>query len=187
MLAELFGFHVELIFVALAGLLAVWLFMQLLVTWVSPWMTWGPEATLVQHHHVEALDPSLAAWADDLGVRFYLVQKFERGDFACSAYFLFNRVVLVQAAFWHHGTDPVVRFTVAHELAHHELGHVTFRLIVTALRMRYWPFLWRWVNAAIERDENEANERAELHTSLQRSIMWAVSPNVVSARGGSAQ
>lgn len=186
MLAELYGFHVELIFVCLTALFVMWMVLQLFVTWVAPFMAFGAEATPLQAHHIRALDPALLAWADDLGVRFFLVPSFARGDFACSCYFLFQRVVLIQSAFWYHATEPVVRFTVAHELAHHELGHVTFRLMMTALRLQHWPFFWRWARVAIERDENEANERAEVHTRLQRSIMWAVSPNVVSARGGSA-
>lgn len=183
------AFHVELLLliqgIGVIGTIGVlsWFFAQALVTWLSPFALAAERFPLVFDR---ACDPVLVDWAASLGVRFYTVPSLDR-DYAFSCFLGFTRVVVIAWPFYRHAPDPVVRFVIAHELAHHELGHVGRRMFITILRLQHWPVLWRLAHRLVAHDENAANELAEKATDLPRSIVWALGPNVVSVRGGTAQ
>lgn len=176
--------HVEQVLHGIALIVLLVVIGELVGTWLSPLVLAANREPIADDR---ILDPVLLGWASVLGVRFYVAPTLERGDLAFSCFLGFHRAIVVSAPFFRHAPDPVVRFVLAHELAHHTFGHVWRRMLFAALRLRRWPLLGAYAARQIQRDEDEANAYAEQVTDLPRSIVWAVGPNVVSARGGSAQ
>lgn len=111
-----------------------------------------------------------------VGIVFYTAQDLKGYAFSCRLGF--KRAVVVDETFYCFAQSQVVAFVMAHEIAHHVLGHVRFRWLCQFT----FAYLIPAVRRALERTEDEANEWAELATGLPRSIVWGI--DVKTAAGG---
>ena len=135
-------------------MLAFWL----VFNWAAPF------AVLAQAERIGRgrLPGELLTWSRDQKVRFYTARL--SGGYGFSVWAPPWSVVVFDKDFFAQASPPLVRFVVAHELAHFSLGHHRARWLAVVSGAALVPAVQRW----LVRMEGEADAWAEERTGLRR-------------------
>lgn len=155
-------FHVKL-FLAGALVVAGWW----TICWLSPMLLARGRVAMPEFGIPHYMRDEFA----ERGISVYLVENLD--GYANSCLLLGRRTILVDIAFFHHATSAAVEFVLAHELAHHRLGHVLQRLSLYATGL----VLLDRFQGVLERQEHQANAEAERITGLPRTVVWGIGLN----------
>lgn len=159
------------------------LFLSLLIlgwfagAWLSPVLLAADRKPL-SLYELSLVPADLHHVAMKLRATFYTVGGLGVDGFSFSAFFFDQRVICIDRTFLHHAPAAVVRFVIAHEIAHHLLGHPELKALAYMTGLRLFPAVRRW----LENFEHQANRWAEDQTGLARSIVWSF--HVRPAAGG---
>jgi hypothetical protein len=145
---------------ALGAVLVSWV----LFNWASPFALLQRAVPLSRGR----LPGELLDWDKDNRVRFYVADLQKGPGFAaglgCSVYappveiIIFDRMFLTQA------NAPLLRFVIAHELAHFQLGHHKKRWLAVVSLLYLLPSARAW----FQRMEDEADAVAEQRTGRKK-------------------
>ena len=138
----------------LLALLTLWV----LFNWAAPFATLL-HAERISHGRLPA---ELLVWDDARRVKFYM-SRLKRG-YGFSIWAPPWSVVVFDKAFFSHASAPLVRYVVAHELAHFSLGHHRKRWFAVVTGAALLPPVRRW----LRRMEDEADAVAEHRTGYDR-------------------
>ena len=130
-----------------------------LFNWASPF------AVLVHAKRINRgrLPADLLTWGRDREVRFYVARL--SGGYGFSIWAPPWSVVVFDKDFFAQAAPPLMRFVIAHELAHFSLGHHRARWFAVVSGAVLLPAVRRWLG----RMEDEAHAVAEWRTGLKRS------------------
>lgn len=143
-----------------------------MVTWLlavlAVWVTFNwvaPFAVLVRAQPISRgrLPAELLAWDRDGAVRFYTASLI--GGYGFSLWAPPWSVVVFDRDFFSRASPPLVRFVIAHELAHFTLGHHRKRWLAVVSGLVLLP----QVRYALRAMEGEADAVAERRTGSKRS------------------
>ena len=136
-------------------MLAFWI----LFNWTAPF------AILTQAERIGRgrLPADLLTWGRDRKVRFYVTPL--SGGYGFSVWAPPWSVVVFDKDFFAQASPPLVRFVIAHELAHFSLGHHRARWFAVVSGAVLVPAVQR----RLARMESEADAWAEKRTGLKRS------------------
>lgn len=146
-----------LVFLFFGGLLTLWV----LFNWVAPFCA----LTGAEKISRGRLPSSLLLWERDRRVRFYM-SELQRGGYGysvwappCFSFVFFDR------DFFSHASPSLIRYVVAHELAHFSLGHHRKRWWCVVSGLIVIPRVREWLRGM----EEEADEVATHRTGFPRS------------------
>jgi Zn-dependent protease with chaperone function len=127
----------------------------------------APHAAFLRAERISAgrLPAELLTHDRDRKVRFYMM-TLTRG-YGFSIWAIPFNVVVFDREFFRHATPPMIRFVIAHELAHFHLNHHKKKWVCRVTGAIFLPFVKRW----LERMENQADEEAETRTGIPRAII----------------
>ena len=131
-----------------------------LFNWVAPFAVLI-DATRLGRGRIPA---ELLVWSQDRGVRFYTAQL--SGGYGFSVWAPPFSVVVFDMDFFARASPPLVRYVVAHELAHFSLGHHRKRWFAVVTGVVLLP----WVRRRLVYMEHEADAEAEIRTGYNRSL-----------------
>ena len=141
-----------------------WLLLIIPALWVA--FNWAAPfsvlmgATRVSRGRIPA---DLLTWAADRNVRFYV--NHLHGGYGFSVWGPPWSIVVFDQEFFAQAPPPLVRFVIAHELAHFSLGHHRKRWFAVVSGIVLLP----QVRRALARMEHEADQVAFWKTGLKRS------------------
>lgn len=141
-----------------------WLLGLVFVLWLG--FNWiAPFAILLRAVRISPgrLPRELFVWKEARTVRFY-VADLGRG-YGYSVWAPPLNMVVFDRQFFECASLPLVRFVVAHELAHFALGHHRKRWLMVVGGLALLPGVRRW----FQRFEDEADAEASRRTGLSRS------------------
>lgn len=142
------------------ALIALWLAFN----WAAPF------ATLVGATRISPgrLPAALLTSADARRVRFYVADlpRGKRVGLGFSIWAPPFSVVVFDRRFFAHASAPMIRFVVAHELAHFSLGHHRLRWLAAVTGLALLPSVRR----RLARTEDEADAEATRRTGLVKSL-----------------
>lgn len=146
-----------------------WVLFTLLVLWLV--FNWAaPFATLVGATRISPgrLPASLLTSAAARRVRFYVADlpRGKRIGLGFSIWAPPFSVVVFDRRFFAQASAPMIRFVVAHELAHFSLGHHRTRWLAVVTGMVLLPLVRR----RLARTEDEADVEATRRTGLSKSL-----------------
>ena len=139
-----------------------------LLTWSAiAWVVFcyvSPFSVLVRAQRIDRgrLPAELLEWDVDNKVRFYLANL--HGGYGFSIWAPPMSVVVFDRQFFTHANVPLIKFVIAHELAHFRLGHhrKKFFAVLSGL------FLIKAVRRRMRNYENEADDVAERMTARKK-------------------
>lgn len=136
-------------------LLGVWLVFNLL----------APYSVLAQAERISPgrLPAELLIWPKDKKVRFYMTTL--SGGYGYSVWAPPFDIVVFDRVFFKRAPPTLIRYVVAHELAHFTLGHHRKRWFAVVTGLVMFPAVRRW----LLRMEDEADVVAETRTGFPRS------------------
>lgn len=144
----------------LLALLALWL----LFNWAAPF------ATLVGAERISPgrLPAELLVWRDARQVRFYMADlpRGKRVGLGFSIWAPPFSVVVFDREFFSKAPASMIRFVVAHELAHFALGHHRLRWFAAVTGLILLPAVRR----RLARTEDEADAAATKRTGLSKNL-----------------
>mgnify|MGYP001597717617 CR=1 FL=1 len=125
----------------------------------------APYAVLVQAERISVgrLPSELLVWPRDRRVRFYLSSL--KGGYGFSVLAPPLNLVIFDRAFFAHASPALIRYVVAHELAHFSLGHHYKRWLLVVCGLALLPAVRR----LFQRFEDEADAAAAERTGFKRS------------------
>lgn len=135
-----------------------------LPVWFSPFILVSGREQLAGHR----IPGYLRGEVDRLGIDVYLVEGVDGYGFSC--YLGWRRAIVIERNFFRFAQGPAFEFVMAHELAHHELGHVALRYWLTATGLSHFPA----AHQRLQKTEDEANAWAERLTGFPRTVVWGV-------------
>lgn len=143
-----------------------------MLTWVlvlfTFWVLFNWAAPFAVLTHAEQINrgrlpAELLEWNKDQKVRFYVAQL--SGGYGFSIWAPPWSVVVFDKDFFARASPPLVRFVIAHELAHFNLGHHRWRWLAAVSGLILLPAVRRWLRAM----EDEADLAAYWRTGSKRS------------------
>lgn len=141
-------------------LLGVALLLWVAFNWVAPF------AVLFEAERISPgrLPPELLLWEEARRVRFY--QAGLSGGYGYSIWAPPWNVVVFDRMFFARASSALVRFVVAHELAHFSLGHHRKRWLLVVCGLALLPAVQR----LFQRFESEADVEAVRRTGFTRAL-----------------
>lgn len=109
------------------------------------------------------LPAELLAWDSDAEVRFYVSTL--RAGYGFSLWAPPWSVIVFDREFFRHAGSDLIRFVIAHELAHFTLGHHKFRWFSVVTGIVLFPAVRR----KLRRMEDEADAVATIKTGFNRA------------------
>lgn len=109
------------------------------------------------------LPAALLTSVRDRKVRFYMMSL--SGGYGYSVWAPPLNLVVFDRTFFARANPALIRYVVAHELAHFSLGHHRKRWLAVVTGLAFFPAVRRW----LVRMEDEADRLAEKRTGLVRS------------------
>lgn len=124
----------------------------------------SPFSVLVRAQRIQRgrLPPELLDWDKDGKVRFYLANLY--GGYGFSIWAPPYSVVVFDKGFFAHASTPLIKFVIAHELAHFNLGHHRKKFFAVLFFLPLFKFVRRRMAAF----EDEADAVAEKVTQRKR-------------------
>lgn len=155
----------------------------ILITLVALWVLFNWLAAFAPLVRAERISPGrlpheLFTWADARKVRFYISDLFIGYGFSIWAPPL--HIVVFDRRFFRMADPLMVRFVVAHELAHFSFGHHRKRFLAVVTGAILLPSVKRW----LARTEDEADAEAARRTGVTRSyiLQQLTRPNPLGVR-----
>lgn len=126
----------------------------------------APYAVLLKAERISPgrLPAELLMWKRDRKVQFYMT--ILRGGYGYSVFSPGLHLVIFDRAFFARASPALIRFVVAHELAHFHQGHHRMRWFAVVTGFVLFPFVRRW----LLRMEDAADAEAEYRTGLCRKL-----------------
>lgn len=126
----------------------------------------APYAVLVQAERISVgrLPPELFLWPGYRRVRFYLTAL--QGGYGYSVWAPPLNIVIFDRAFFAGASPALIRYVVAHELAHFSLGHHRKRWLLVVCGLALLPAIRR----LFRRFEAEADAEAARRTGFTRQV-----------------
>ena len=142
-----------------------WCLLAAVVLWIS--FNWvAPLAIFLRGERISPgrLPPELFTSGEARAVQFYLDDLYF--GYGYSVWAPPWNVVVFDRKFFAKASAPLLKFVIAHELAHFSLGHHYTRWLLIVLGVGLTP----WARKTFERYEKEADAEASRRTGLVRTL-----------------